>query len=164
MSDGSTHDSRWAVFAAYMSRRNMRSTPERRAVFDAAVGSKGHFAAGALCATLRQRGYGVSHTTVYSTLQLLTDCGLLRQHVFGRGAAQYEVADGSSSHHHLVCSQCGRVREVRSPETARAIERMRYPSFEAEYFDLQIFGICSACTRKKKKEKKLQPEPNKPAT
>lgn len=159
MSDGISREAALAAFTGYMTRRHLRKTPERYAVFDKAMDIKGHFLVETLHALMAESDYPVSRATVYNTLDLLVDCGLLRRHAFGATRApQYEAVGMGISHHHLVCTMCGKVREIDNPEVTRqiqrAVRRMADPSFTPSYFELQIHGICSTCMRKKKKEVK----------
>lgn len=153
MSHNTSHEAAQASFAAYMTRHHLRKTPERHAILDTVLGLKGHFSAIALHDLLECGNYPVSLGTVYNTLRLLEECGMVKCHNFGKRVPLYEATptNAAASHHHLVCSVCGRVREISNPDISRAIERMRYDAFQADHFDLQIVGVCSRCMRKKKK-------------
>lgn len=93
-------------------------------------------------------GYHVSRATVYNTMEILVDAGLVRRHNFGSTPAQYEKVAGITNHHHLVCTQCGKVREVKDAEIDRLLSSKRYTSFHPAYADLYIYGVCSRCARR----------------
>lgn len=144
-----------AALTAYLKTKNMRRTPERYAILEKIFSTDAHLYVEDLHRSLEADGYHVSLSTVYATVQLFVDAGLVRRHQFGNQPAQYErVLHGiNENHHHLVCSLCGRVRAVKNPELIELIGNMRYPTFKTDYFSLYVYGICSRCQKKQRKEK-----------
>ncbi len=133
----------------------MRRTPERYAILEKIFSTDAHFHVDDLHRKLEAEGYHVSLSTVYATIQLFVEAGLVRRHQFGNQPAQYErVPQGvNESHHHLVCNVCGRVRAVKDPTLIELIGNLRYPTFKTDFFSLYVYGICSRCQKKLKKEK-----------
>ncbi len=82
------------------------------------------------------------------------EAGLVRRHQFGNQPAQYErVLQGvTESHHHLVCNVCGRVRPVKDPELMAHVNALKYPTFKTEFFTLYVYGLCSRCQKRLKRE------------
>ncbi len=152
------------VFARYLRSSGRRSTPERKAVLERVLAMPGHFSAEKLRESLYASGYPVSAATIYSTLELLVDCGLAARHRFARGASEcmlYEritLGQRASGHHHLVCTACGKITEMRDPELTAMIKAKRFTAFEAQYFSLNIYGICGACKRKQRRRKLNNPD------
>lgn len=140
-------------FDEYLRRNNKRRTAERFAILEKALELKGHFTADDLGAELR-KDFHVSSATVYSTLRLLVDCAIIVKQRFGN-ACRYEKATGTESavHHHLICEICGKIKEVRDPLLSRQIRDKRFANFSQNYYTLNIYGICGACSRKKKQSK-----------
>lgn len=105
------------ALSQYLKEKKMRRTPERFAILEKVFSTDAHFYVDALHEALDMEGYHVSLSTVYSTVQLFLEAGLVRRHQFGNQPAQYErVLQGmTESHHHLVCTACGRVRPVKDP-------------------------------------------------
>lgn len=136
------------AFTTYMTQRHLRKTPERYAILDKVMDMNSHFFIESLYSALDEAGYHVSRATVYNTMDLLIDAGLVRRHTFGDNPAQYEKVTGPGNHHHLVCSRCGKVKEVKDPELVRLLDSRRYPSFHVGWFDLYIYGVCSTCMRR----------------
>ena len=99
-------------FRQYLTERQLRKTPERFALLEKALSLTGHFGADALYESMEASGYHVSKATIYSTLELLVDCGLLNRHLFGARKTCFEVALGS--HFHLVCNACGKSAMTKS--------------------------------------------------
>lgn len=137
------------VFSDYLARTKRRKTPERFIILDCAMSQPGHFSIEDLCGRLAGMGFCVAVATVYNTLELLTDCGLLLRHRFANKSV-YEAAGLAAGHHHLICTQCGRVKEVRDPFVANYFQTKKYPAFTPSSFSVTIFGICSGCSRKAK--------------
>ena len=137
----------------FLKEHKMRRTPERYAILEKVFSTDAHFYVDALHEALEMEGYHVSLSTVYSTIQLFLEAGLVRRHQFGNQPAQYERAlQGSAeSHHHLVCKACGRVRAIKDPELMEKISSLRYPTFKTEFFTLYVYGLCSRCQKRLRK-------------
>ena len=154
MSDERTKTTAITAFTQYMTKHKLRKTPERYAILEKVMEMNSHFIIDSLHQLLEADGYHVSLATVYNTMQLLVDAGLVRRHTFGKQTAQYEKIIGSAiNHHHLVCSRCGKVKEVSDPEVDAVLGSRRYSSFQPAYADLYIYGVCSRCLRKAKRKK-----------
>lgn len=134
----------------YIAENGMRRTPERYSVLEHAYAMRGHFDIDQLYETMRQGDCRVSRATVYNTIQLLVNAGLVRKHRFDNTTAQYERVScvSMSSHHHLVCRVCGSVREMSDSDTVRAIEQRQYNGFRPDYVALYVYGLCSRCQRR----------------
>jgi Fur family transcriptional regulator, ferric uptake regulator len=94
---------------------------------------------------LRQHGERVGLTTVYRTLQAMTEAGELDALRTAEGETAYRRCS-TGHHHHLVCRSCGRTVEVSGP----AVEKWANAVAEQHRFrdvshDLEIFGTCSSC-------------------
>lgn len=139
------------IFSDYLARHHKRRTPERFAILDCAMRSTDHFTIDAFHSTLENEGFHVSVATIYSTLELLVDCGLVRRHRFGSDSARYERTAGIANHLHLVCTRCGKVKEVRDQKLCEDISMRRYSGFSSGYFSLNIYGLCRACQKRDRK-------------
>ena len=145
------------LFDEFLRSNRKRRTVERFAILERVGNTTGHFSAESLFEIMQNDGYHVSPTTVYSTLELLVECGLVKRHRFNNKASIYERASGSASnHHHLICSMCGKIKEMRDSDIDTIIKNKRFPAFTQTSFALNIYGICSTCTRKQRREKKLK--------
>lgn len=134
------------ILSDYLRRTRRRRTPERYMVLASAEGIQGHFTADELSTKLSEDGNHVATATVYSSLQILVDCGLLRKLRLGDGAMRYEMMP--SNHHHLICTRCGKIKDVRDSELDSMLHAKRYSTFTPAYFTLSVYGICSSCARK----------------
>ena len=122
-----------------------RMTEARRVIFEALVDSGGHVSADEVAAAVHRREPGVGRMTVYRTLELLRQLGLVQPVYQGTGAAHYVLMD-QGHHHHLICSGCDRVIEFEeciAQEMERVLaERFR---FEIQGHLLEFYGTCHAC-------------------
>jgi Fur family ferric uptake transcriptional regulator len=127
--------------------RGYRLTAARRAVLQALISAGGHVSADELMCLVREAGSEVGRMTVYRTLDLLTELGLVRPVYQGTGAAHY-IFFRDGHHHHLVCTQCHAVIEVNACILTDIERRVAQNSeFEVCGHLLEIFGICSDCRR-----------------
>ena len=132
-------------FRQYLADHQLRKTPERFALLDKALSLTGHFGADMLYESMEASGYHVSRATIYSTLDLLVDCGLLNRHMFGTRKTCFEVALGS--HFHLVCNACGNIREIEEEQLSH-IAGMDLDGFKPTYCSTMVYGICRECAQK----------------
>ena len=138
----------------YLTDHQMRKTPERFAILDKAMTIPGHFGVDMLYEAMEASGYHVSRATLYSTLELLVDCGLLNRHLFGSRKTFYEVALGS--HFHLICSGCGKIREIEEEDISNDITSLQFEGFTPTYCSTTIYGLCDDCVRKVENLKKAK--------
>ncbi|MEJ3742505.1 Fur family transcriptional regulator [Actinomycetes bacterium KLBMP 9797] len=130
--------------AAELRGAGLSATATRRAVLDALVGREWPVSALELHADIRSRGMRVGLTTVYRTLHALAQTGLL--HVFDRaGERTYRhCADGA--HQHLVCRECGVVRECPAEVIADWLAHLRSTSdFVPDPVLINVPGLCGQC-------------------
>lgn len=93
---------------------------------------------------LRAKGLNTNKVTVYRTLNFLYDKGYVEKLEFGEGKFRYELK--KNHHHHLICSKCGKIEDVRG-EFLEKIEREIYKDkgFKVKNHYLEFFGLCSDC-------------------
>lgn len=133
-------------FIRYIRQQGLRLTPERLALFDEIFSQHGHIDAEELLRSMKERGLKTSRATVYRSLDLLVESGLVRKHQLGGSRQLYEHVHVGQRHDHLVCRECGRVVEFVSPGIeAMQSEICRAHGFEAEVHSLQIQGLCKEC-------------------
>ena len=137
----------------------MRKTPERFAILKAVWQQDKHFNADELHAYLEAETYHVSRATVFNTIDILVESGVVRRHQFGNGKSVYEASRGN--HLHLICTRCGKVKELVDKENELAsliINRCRTSSFEPAYTNAYIHGVCGQCARKMRRQEKKEKE------
>lgn len=130
----------------FLQRRHLRKTPERYAILSKAVELSAHFEVDQLYNALELEGYHVSRATVYNTLELLCEAGILNRHLFAPNQARYELARGS--HLHLICRKCGKIREIDDPALTEGLLARAYDGFIPEYSSSSVYGVCRECRAK----------------
>jgi Fur family ferric uptake transcriptional regulator len=97
---------------AFLEERGLRKTSQRDAIIEAAFGTTEHYTADDLLVMAKKLDASVSRATVYRTLPLLTESGLLREMDFGRDHKFYDpnYVD-HPNHNHLICLDCGKIVE-----------------------------------------------------
>jgi Fur family ferric uptake transcriptional regulator len=138
----------------YLEMNNHRKTPERYTILRAIYSMNGHFTLEELKARLAQEmDFPVSRATLYNTLNLFMSLRLVVRHRF-QGTTKYEACYDNQSHCHQICTICGKVTEVKSPEIIAAVENMHLKRFRKDGFTLYVYGVCSSCQTKMTKRKK----------
>ena len=95
----------------------------------------------------------VCFATVYNTLLILQDCKLIVKYRLDNAVSQYyEVASETEYHHFIVCSECGAMRKFIDVRLQNTIRSKTFKGFKAQKHTLTIYGLCTACSRKKKKK------------
>ena len=122
-----------------------RITPQRKLVLSILVGADGHLDAHDIYARGRQRGFDLSLSTVYRTLNVLKETGVVRELHLDDEHHHYEL-DDRDGHSHLVCLACGRVIEVDSSAFAEAARIAgEAHGFEIARAQVELAGYCAHC-------------------
>lgn len=130
-------------FSLFLKRNSYRNTQERFCIMDRIAELDEHFSADELYLYINNKGDRVSRATVYSTLDLLTQCDILMKHRFQGDSAHYELASRMPEHDHLICTECGRIVEFRAKDIDEIRERVCNEfGFRAKTHSLQIFAVC----------------------
>jgi Fur family ferric uptake transcriptional regulator len=136
-----------------------RLTISRGAVLDVLSKTSEHLSAEDVYLTIHKVYPQVGLTTVYRTLELLVQMGLVFKFDFGDGRARYELSEGPKGtrhHHHLVCSDCGRVIDYTDfiddeIELLNQTEKGLSDKFNFKITNhlIQFYGLCDKCQAKK---------------
>jgi len=136
-------------FTLYLNEYKHRKTPERFAILDYIYSIKGHFDMESLFISMSENSMRVSRATLYNTIDLLLDCGLVVKHQFGANVSQYEKAYGSENHNHLICTTCGDVKEYKDENLLNPSKNKRLQRFKISYYSMYIYGTCTKCQKTK---------------
>ncbi|NUS12947.1 MAG: transcriptional repressor [Streptomyces sp.] len=128
-------------------RRGYRLTPQRQLVLEA-VDTLEHATPDGILCEVRKTASGINISTVYRTLELLEELGLVSHAHLGHGAPTYHLAD-RHHHMHLVCRDCDEVTEVDVSLAAPLGDGLRERfGFETDMKHFAIFGRCRDCAAK----------------
>lgn len=134
------------TFVRYLDSKNLKLTRERKAVLEEIFLHPGHLEAEELAHVLRRKKIRASRATIYRTLELLVDSGIVRKVDLGHGHSHYEHVLGHTHHEHMVCLKCGKVIEFSDERLEASLENLcTKKGFEhcSHYF--QVFGYCKDC-------------------
>ena len=124
--------------------RGYRLTPQRQLVLQA-VGELGHATPEEIVTTVRRTATGVNISTVYRTLELLEELGLVQHTHLGHGAPTYSVST-DDDHVHLVCRDCGEVQEASPQVVTPVVEGLAAThGFLVDVGHFAVFGRCATC-------------------
>ena len=125
--------------------RGYRITPQRQLVLDA-VTTLRHGTPDEICAEVQRSASGVNLSTVYRTLELLEELGMVTHTHLGHGAPTYHAAN-ADEHLHLVCRDCGTITETDVAFAGSLVAQLAAQhGFETDLAHFSIYGRCRACT------------------
>ena len=140
------------MLTEYLEANGHRKTPERFAILNMIYSIKGHFGIDELYHFMENEGeFRVSRATLYNTIILLVDANLVIKHQFGN-SSQYERAYKNETHHHMICTTCGKVTEFKDEALKQVIAATNLNKFTASHSSLYIYGQCNKCTSAKRKK------------
>lgn len=133
------------AFTRYMTEKSLRKTTERYMILEHICQIRDHFDVEMLRQRLEEHNFHVSRACLYNTIELLMDAGLVVRYQFTSQLVQYELKVLASTHHHVICSYCGAVKEIKNDRISNDIANQRITKFTYEYHSLYMYGMCSKC-------------------
>ncbi|MEK7353371.1 MAG: Fur family transcriptional regulator [Chloroflexota bacterium] len=139
-----TIETRW--IGQKLSKLGYRLTPQRLMILGCVEDAGSHISAEEIYAQVKVRYPQMNISTVYRTMELLTELGLVTETDFGDGRARYHCMGKGRNHHHLVCGECGGIIDM-----DESILSSLWASLQQEYNfrvnmkHLAFFGICPKC-------------------
>jgi Fe2+ or Zn2+ uptake regulation protein len=126
--------------------RGQRVTSQRLVINRFLREHDGHLTAEQVLAGVADKLPGTALPTVYATLELFEDLGLVRRVRTGGGTMVFDPR--TEPHHHMACRRCGAVEDVEAPvELAGVLRRARRAGFATEHAEVVVSGLCADCQR-----------------
>ncbi len=136
------------ILEEYILKKRFKSTKQRDVIFNEFFSLPKHVTVEELYERVKSKDPRIGYATVYRTLKLFKDCGLAFERNFGDGSTRYEPVLFEGEHHdHIICMECNRIMEFRSPEIEDYIRKIagQY-NFRLRNHKLELYGTCSDCT------------------
>jgi Fur family transcriptional regulator, ferric uptake regulator len=129
----------------HLRRAGMRWTPQRRLIVEVIEATNGHVTGSELVDRCRALDPETTPSTVYRTLRVLEDLGVV-QHAHGRDGREEFHIRPAETHGHLHCSICGDSWEISPADAASAVRELRDRlGFEVDLSHLSVGGRCATC-------------------
>lgn len=132
-------------------KNNHKFTKQREIIFNALKDSSSkHLTPEELFSLIHKDYKQVGIATVYRTLNIFEELGIVNKQEFTDSVNTYELINADNAHHdHLICTECGKIveDEILSHDEISKLVKDKY-DFDLDYYSLRIYGICSDCSDK----------------
>jgi Fur family ferric uptake transcriptional regulator len=136
-------------FRRYLRDHHQPVTRQRDLVAQVVFLSEEHLSVDGIIRLLKEQGEAVGTATVYRTLEVLVESGLVRAHDFGEGFKRYEPLSAQTHHEHLICERCGSVVEFQNERVERMLPIIADEhAFQHSRHRVEIYGVCRDCLRR----------------
>jgi len=133
----------WNNLDEYLVKKGLKQTKQRQRIVELFVGLNSHTSAEDLHQAARRDGHNIGLATVYRTLNILVDAGLVEQKSFREGHFVYEVRTPGEHHDHLICLDCGKVVEFENSDIELLQEKIAQKyGFRLTHHRLDLYGRC----------------------
>ena len=146
---------RLALMNRHLAERGLKSTRQRDLIAQTVLEAEGHIGVEDIHRRVRRRDARVGFSTVYRTMKLLKECGLVSERHFGDGMARYEPVREGEHHDHLICLSCGEIVEFEDERIeARQDAVAAQHGFQIQSHKHEIYGLCARCRAGAKRKSK----------
>jgi Fur family ferric uptake transcriptional regulator len=142
------------IFKQYLKEKGTLVSRQREQILNAFIRLENYPTIDDLYGSIREKGSKIGLATVYRTMKVICDSGLARELNFGDGLRHFESTSRFQHNLYLICTECGKITGVTSPEIDRFQKRLSNKSnFTSIENTMKIFGICSDCRHKQKNKR-----------
>ena len=143
-------------FQELLETQGLKYTYERKSIFEEVVSLKNHFDADSLYERFKGKGFRISRDTVYRTIPLLLESGVIQKSV-GEGKREFFERTSAKGHHdHMVCIRCGKFIEFKCQQIENLQDKIcEEHGFHLTFHDHRLFGICRDCHHEPKRAEVL---------
>ncbi|WP_458701101.1 Fur family transcriptional regulator [Sulfurospirillum sp. 1307] len=149
------YDSLLVRFKDILKHNSLKFTKQREAVLKTLYNHDEHFTPESLYLLIKQEypNLGVGIATIYRTLNLLEESGIVTSLSFGSSGKKYEL--GNKPHHdHIICTNCGKITEFSDDEIEKKQLEIAFKyNFKLTGHIMQLYGVCETCQKLQEKEK-----------
>jgi Fe2+ or Zn2+ uptake regulation protein len=132
--------------AALLRERGLRATSQRVVMHRLLRDSNRHVSAEELLSETSEKLPGVSLPTVYATLELFEELGVVRRVNGGGGTLLWDTRP--DVHHHMICRNCGRIEDMETPlDLDKARRSAARAGFQPDRAEVVVTGLCAQCAR-----------------
>lgn len=136
----------------YMEKKSMRKTPERYEILRVAGFAEGIFNIEDLMQLMKEHAvFQVSRGTLFNTMELFVDAGLVIKHPLAT-AAHYEIRTDTNPKAYVICRQCNTITKVSTSTARMALVNLHIRYFAIEDKLLYLHGLCRHCQAKNRQE------------
>jgi len=133
--------------ATILRQQGYKFTPQRRVVIQTIASSQAHLTPAAIYEKVHQQHPNIGLVTIYRTLDILSKLGLICE-LHAGGSCRSYTTSASGHHHHLICSNCGKVIDFSGYDLSELEQRLSLETgFEIEDHLLEFIGLCQACQK-----------------
>jgi len=137
------------LFEEYHKAKGLRLTPQRTRILDTFLKTNHHLGQEELYLILKHEGIGF--VTIFRTLKMMEEANILTKVISSDGKAKYEVNYERPHHDHLICIECGTIKEVRWPLIEKIQQKeCRKLGFKPTFHRHEVFGRCKSCQERVK--------------
>lgn len=138
------------AFLQYVNEKSLNVTVQRMNIIDHLAEMKeSHYSLEDVFHSIYQKDKSISQSTVYRTLKLLCEAGLIKENHFKDGITRYEIVKNTHHHDHLICTSCGKTIEVFNSELERLQEEIAHKQgFILTEHSHSLYGLCHDCKNK----------------
>ena len=138
----------YAQIESVLKKDSLSLTNQRRVIINEILRFDAHFDIESLAGEIKNSNPSIGHSSVYRTVKLLAEKGLIKKRMLGEPHARYEIVE--RDHGHFICASCGKIVELACPTLERFLATAsKVHDFKIHRHSITLFGMCGKCERKR---------------